>query len=114
MKKMFGKRFMFLVALLVSFSMSAKADITLQEPGDWLSIGGVTPVADGQTMYYLKNVGTGLMLSHGAEWGTAAAESQSAHPIIVESNGDGTYALGSLGGYLGSNMFMDRPKSESQ
>ena len=105
---------MFLVALLVSFSISAKADITLQEPGDWLSIGGVTPVADGQTMYYLKNVGTGLMLSHGAEWGTAAAESQSAHPIIIESNGDGTYALGSLGGYLGTNMFMDRPKSESQ
>lgn len=105
---------MFLVALLVGLCMPIKAEIKLQEPGDWLSIGGVTPDADGQTVYYLKNVGTGLMLSHGAEWGTAAAESQSAHPIIVESNGDGTYALGSLGGYLGSNMFMDRPKSESQ
>ena len=114
MKKLLRKRSMLLVALLVGLCMPMKAQITLQEPGDWLSIGGVTPDADGQTMYYLKNVGTGLMLSHGAEWGTAAAESQSAHPIIVESNGDGTYALGSLGGYLGSNMFMDRPKSESQ
>lgn len=96
---------------------SATIDITVKEPepdpNAWtadslLTIQGVKPVANGKTKYYLKNVGTGLNINYGGEWGTHCIESQSAHPIILEDNGDGTYAIASFAGYLESNtLWMD-------
>lgn len=76
-----------------------------------LTIQGVTPVADGKTLYYLKNVGTGLNINYGGEFGTHCIESQSAHPLILEANPDGSYAIASLAGYLESNtLWMDSTK----
>lgn len=99
---------------------SASIKITVKEPepdpNAWtadslLTIPGVEPEADGKTMYYIKNVGTGLNISYGGEWGTHCIESQSAHPLILEDNGDGTVAIASLAGYLESNtLWMDSTK----
>lgn len=96
---------------------SASIKITVKEPepdpNAWtvdslLTIQGVKPVANGKTKYYLKNVGTGLNINYGGEWGTHCIESQSAHPIVLEDNGDGTYAIASFAGYLESNtLWMD-------
>ena len=34
-----------------------------------LKIEGMVPIQDGTTYYYIKNVGTGLHMSYGGEWG---------------------------------------------
>lgn len=76
-----------------------------------LNIAGLVPTIDGKTIYYLKNVGSGLFMSYGGEHGTHCIETQQAHPIILESNGDGTVAIASIGGYLESNtLWMDSTK----
>lgn len=73
-----------------------------------LKIEGMVPSVDGTTTYYLKNVGTGLYVSYGGEWGKHCKESRAAHPFTLESNGDGIVALKSLAGYLESaTLWMD-------
>lgn len=85
--------------------------VVSQEVKDLLKIQGLVPNVDGTTQYYLKNVGTGLMLSYGGEWGTHCIEQQSAHPIVFEDNGDGTVSIASSLGYLESNtLWFDFPK----
>ena len=105
---------MFLVALIMSLGMPVMA----QNATDLLKIKGLKPYLDGETMYYIKNVGTGLTLSYGGEWGTHCIETQTAHPVILEDNGDGTVSIGSLLGYLDSHtLWMDfhkhRPTDEA-
>lgn len=98
MKKMLGKRTMFLVALLVGLCSS--------------SIAQQVPVEGG--VYYVQNVATGLYLKYGGVWGTHVVEGRAAHPIMIEDNGDGTYALSSIAGFLNStNLYMDQPENTS-
>lgn len=89
--------------------MPMMAQTTSLTVDDLLKVEGLEPVANGQTMYYLRNVGTGLSLCYGGEWGTHCIESQSPHPIILEDNNDGsTVSIGSLVGYLDSDgLWMD-------
>lgn len=113
---------MLLVALLVGLCMPAMAQetTTTQSVADLLEIEGIVPAyynadAETNTMYYLKNVGTGLMLCYGGMWGERSVESQSAHPIVIEDNGDGTVAIASLGGYLNTeDLYMAAPKAQSK
>ncbi len=105
MKKIYS----FLVMLLMgAYSVTAQTD-------NLLNIAGLEPTTDGVATYYLKNVGTGLHMSYGAMYGTQCIETQAAHPIIIEDNGDGTFAIASFGGYLNSeNLYMDQPKETSR
>ena len=108
MKKLLRKRTMFLVTLLVGLCMPALAQKDLS--GTALSE---------DMVYYVRNAATGLYLKFGAEYGTHAAEGVAAHPVVFESNGDGTYAIASLRGYLASHGdaqgFMDiEDKTKSQ
>lgn len=91
------------------------ATMLAQTTDNLLHIAGLEPDLSGQTTYYLKNVGTGLYMSYGGEWGTHCIETQQAHPIVVEDNEDGTVAIGSIGGYLESNtLWMDSTKTASK
>ena len=110
------KKFVLCISLLSAVFCTAGM---AQETDILLNIAGLDPTdSDGTETYYLKNVGTGLHMSYGATWGTQCVESQAAHPVIVEDNGDGTYAIGSLGGYLASKgnakLYMDGAKTDSQ
>ena len=110
MKKMLGKRTMFLVALLVGLGMPAMAQTT----DNLLKIAGLEPSIDGKTMYYLKNVGSGFFMGYGGAWGTQCAEAQAAHVVALENTDGGMVAIANHGGYLGSNeLWMDYPKTES-
>lgn len=91
------------------------ATMLAQTTDNLLHIAGLEPDLSGQTTYYLKNVGTGLYMSYGGEWGTHCIETQQSHPIVVEDNEDGTVAIGSIGGYLESNtLWMDSTKTASK
>ena len=80
-----------------------------------LKIEGMVPVTDGKTTYYIKNVGTGLHVSYGAEYGKHCKESRAAHPFVLAKNSDGTIALGSLAGYLESaSLWMDWAQATSK
>lgn len=110
------KKFVLCISLLSAVFCTAGM---AQETDILLNIAGLDPTdSDGTETYYLKNVGTGLHMSYGATWGTQCVESQAAHPVVVEDNGDGTYAIGSLGGYLASKgnakLYMDGAKTDSQ
>ena len=106
--------------LCISLLSSVFCAVGMEQTTDiLLNIAGLDPTdSDGTETYYLKNVGTGLYMSYGATWGTQCVESQAAHPVVVEDNGDGTYAIGSLGGYLASKgnvkLYMDGAKTDSQ
>ena len=106
------KKFVYCISLLLAaLCTTAMA----QEPYNILKIEGMEPQANGTTIHYLKNVGTGLHVSYGGEFGKHCKESRAAHPFIVENNGDGIVALASLDGYLNSNdLWMDHAKSESK
>ena len=102
-------------ALLIILLMGAYSAIATAQTDNLLKIAGMEPKTDGSATYYLKNVGTGLHMSYGALYGTQCIETQAAHPIIVEDNGDGTFALASFGGYLNSeNLYMDQAKETSK
>lgn len=102
MKKLLGKRSLFLVALLVSLCRPAMAQ----------------QVPQSGSTYYVQNVGTGLYLKYGGVWGTHVMEGRAAHPIYVKSNtgaNAGTYSLSSLMGSLNSlNLYMDTDMSTSK
>ena len=102
--------------LLLAFVLAgAFSTLAAQTTDNLLNIAGLEPDPSGQTAYYLKNVGTGLYMSYGGEWGTHCIETQQAHPIVVEDNEDGTVAIGSIGGYLESNtLWMDSTKTASK
>ena len=102
------KKFVLCISLLSSvFCAVGMAQAT----DNLLNIVGLEPTTDGTVTYYLKNVGTGLYMSYGGEHGAHCIESQQAHPLIVEENGD-YVAIASLGGYLESNtLWMDWAKS---
>ena len=107
MKKIFS---LFVIVLMGAFSTIATAQTT----DNLLNIAGLEPDVKGQTTYYLKNVGTGLYMSYGGEHGTHCIETQQAHPIIVEENGE-YVAIASIGGYLESNtLWMDWAKETSK
>ena len=82
--------------------MPVMAQTAASSVDDLLKISGLVPSADGQTLYYLKNVGTGLNVTYGGRWGTSCVESQSAHPIVLEDNGNGTVSIASIVGYFES------------
>lgn len=112
MKKMLGKRTMFLVALIMSLCMPMMAQNDIK--GNALS---------SSTIYYLKNVGTGLHLKYGGSMGLHAAEGNAAHPIMVENKDadgnnlwpSGTWAISSIIGYLSSvNAYMDVLQGDSR
>lgn len=106
------KKHLLLLAFVLAGAFSA---LIAQTTDNLLKIAGLEPDLSGKTAYYLKNVGTGLYMSYGGEWGTHCIETQQAHPIVVEDNGDGTVAIGSIGGYLESNtLWMDSIKSVSK
>ena len=97
----------FVTLLMGGYTSITSAQVT----DNLLNIAGLEPEMDGATTYYLKNVGTGLYMSYGGEHGAHCIESQQAHPLIVEENGD-YVAIASLGGYLESNtLWMDWAKS---
>lgn len=74
----------------------------------------IAGTATNGTVYYIQNAATGLFLTYGGEWGFFAVEGRSAHPMVVNTNGD-YKSLGSVAGYLGSNeLWMDRPAGESK
>lgn len=106
------KRFLLLFTALL---MGVYTSITSAQATDnLLNIAGLEPTTDGTVTYYLKNVGTGLYMSYGGEHGAHCIESQQAHPLIVEQNGD-YVAIASLGGYLESNtLWMDWAKEYSK
>ena len=80
-----------------------------------LKIEGMVPTIDGTTRYFIKNVGTGLHVSYGAEYGKHCKESRAAHPFVLAYNSDGTVALGSLAGYLESDgLWMDWEQATSK
>ena len=80
-----------------------------------LKIEGMEPVRDGKETYYIKNVGTGLHVSYGAEYGKHCKESRAAHPFVLANNSDGTVALGSLAGWLESGgLWMDWEQTTSK
>lgn len=105
------KKFVLCISLLSSvFCAVGMAQAT----DNLLNIAGLEPTTDGTVTYYLKNVGTGLYMSYGGEHGAHCIESQQAHPLIVEENGD-YVAIASLGGYLESNtLWMDWAKETSK
>lgn len=105
------KKFVLCISLLSSvFCAVGMAQAT----DNLLNIAGLEPTTDGTVTYYLKNVGTGLYMSYGGEHGAHCIESQQAHPLIVEENGD-YVAIASLGGYLESNtLWMDWAKESSK
>lgn len=105
------KKFVLCISLLSSvFCAVGMAQAT----DNLLNIAGLKPTTDGTVTYYLKNVGTGLYMSYGGEHGTHCIETQQAHPLIVEENGD-YVAIASLGGYLESNtLWMDWAKETSK
>lgn len=106
------KKHLLLLAFVLAGAFSA---LIAQTTDNLLKIAGLEPDLSGQTTYYLKNVGTGLYMSYGGEHGAHCIETQQAHPIIVEDNGDGTVAIGSIGGYLESNtLWMDWAKETSK
>lgn len=74
----------------------------------------IAGTATNGTVYYIQNAATGLFLTYGGEWGFFAVEGRSAHPMIINANGD-YKSLSSAAGYLGSNeLWMDRPAEESK
>lgn len=74
----------------------------------------IAGTATNGTVYYIQNAATGLFLTYGGEWGFFAVEGRSAHPMVVNTNGD-YKSLGSVAGYLGSSeLWMDRPAAESK
>ena len=99
------KKFVYCIGLLLTaLCTTAMA----QDDYNILKIEGMVPKQDGSTTYYIKNVGTGLYISYGGEWGKHCKESRAAHPFTVESNGDGIVALESIAGYLESaTLWMD-------
>ena len=100
----------FVTLLMGGYTSITSAQVT----DNLLNIAGLEPEMDGATTYYLKNVGTGLYMSYGGEHGAHCIESQQAHPLIVEENGD-YVAIASLGGYLESNtLWMDWAKEYSK
>ena len=104
------RKYLFIFAMLLCWGHTT----TAQKTDNLLNIAGLVPDISGETTYYLKNVGTGLYMSYGGEWGTHCIETQAAHPIIVEDKGDNLVAIGSLAGYLESNtLWMDSLKSKS-
>lgn len=107
MKKLLQKRTMFLVALLVSICMPVAAQTDMSGAA-----------LNGTTVYYIQNAATGLFIKYGCTWGFDAAEGRAGHPFMITANGDGTYALSSVGGYFGSDPnigpYIDRAKAESK
>ena len=109
MKKLLRKRSMLLVAFLVSLCMPAmlRAEAVFDESGNF----------DSDKVYYIRNVGTGLYLKHGYNYGTYATEGRAAHPFKIQDHG-GLYALGSIHGYLASQgdkvLYMDREREVSK
>ncbi|MBR3858666.1 MAG: hypothetical protein IKJ18_01420 [Bacteroidaceae bacterium] len=102
------KKFVYCIYLLLAACCTTAVAQTTDKPYNILEIEGMVPTKDGSTLYYLKNVGTGLYVSYGGEWGKHCKESRAAHPFIVEDNGNGTVALASLAGYLDSKtIWMD-------
>lgn len=104
------KKFVYCISLLL-----AALCTTAMAQGDYniLKIEGMVPQTNGTT-YYLKNVGTGLYVSYGGEWGKHCKESRAAHPFTVENNGNGLVALKSIAGYLESGtLWMDWAKETS-
>lgn len=82
---------MLLVALLVSLCMP-----TVLRAG--VIVEGET---DGK-VYYIRNVATGLYLKYGGSWNDHAVEGRAAHPFVLESAGNGVYAISSIMGYMSS------------
>ena len=101
------KKFVYCISLLSAVFCTA-AIAQNEQPYNILKIEGMVPVQDGETTYFIKNVGTGLYVSYGGEWGKHCKESRAAHPFTLETNSDGTVALKSLAGYLESaTLWMD-------
>ena len=101
------KKFVYCISLLSAVFCTA-AIAQNEQPYNILKIEGMIPVQDGETTYFIKNVGTGLYVSYGGEWGKHCKESRAAHPFTLETNSDGTVALKSLAGYLESaTLWMD-------
>ncbi len=101
------KKFVYCISLLSAVFCTA-AIAQNEQPYNILKIEGMVPVQDGETTYFIKNVGTGLYVSYGGEWGKHCKESRAAHPFTLETNSDGTVALQSLAGYLESaTLWMD-------
>ena len=93
MKKLLGKRFMFLVVLLVGLCMPTVLRAAVIDEGD----------LEGK-VFYIRNVATGLYLKQGGTWGTHAVEGRAAHPFALEAWGGGVYAISSINGYLSSTV----------
>lgn len=78
---------------------------------------------NGATVYYIRNVSTGLYIKYGGSYGMDAIEGRAAHPFKLylkgtDSKGNKIYSLASIHGYFNSmysnaSLFMDRPESES-
>lgn len=89
---------------------SASIQITVEEP-EVLDGGGAT-------VYYIRNVSTGLYIKYGGSYGMDAIEGRAAHPFKLDSKGGDVYSLATIHGYFNSmysnaSLFMDRPKGES-
>ena len=108
------KKFVCCISLLLAaFSTTAMAQDEVLY--NILKIEGMVPTINGTTIYYIKNVGTGLHVSYGAEYGKHCKESRAAHPFVLAKNSDGTVALGSLAGYLESeSLWMDWAQADSK
>lgn len=62
-------------------------------------------IVEGETggkVYYIRNVATGLYLKYGGSWNDHAVEGRAAHPFVLESAGNGVYAISSIMGYMSS------------
>lgn len=73
---------------------------------------------NGATVYYIRNVSTGLYIKYGGSYGMDAIEGRAAHPFKLYSKGNNVYALASIHGYFNSmysnsSLFLDRPVGES-
>ena len=73
---------------------------------------------NGATVYYIRNVSTGLYIKYGGSYGMDAIEGRAAHPFKLYSKGNNVYALASIHGYFNSmssnaSLFIDRPEGES-
>lgn len=73
---------------------------------------------NGATVYYIRNVSTGLYIKYGGSYGMDAIEGRAAHPFKLYSKGNNVYALASIHGYFNSmysnsSLFLDRPEGES-
>lgn len=89
---------------------SASIQITVEEP-EVLD-------GDGGTVYYIRNVSTGLYIKYGGSYGMDAIEGRAAHPFKLYSKGNNIYSLASIHGYFNSmysnsSLFLDRPEGES-